>query len=129
MAYCNLAQNMDWMESLVSYIIEKVINKCENELNILERDVKKLECVKSPFPRITYDEAVDILKNNGTDFKYGKDFGAADETIISNQYKSPVMIHSWPVDTKAALARASMEDRVAILQARLQTERLQTQSQ
>lgn len=101
MAYCNLAQNMDWMESLVSYIIKKVINKCENELNILERDVKKLECVKSPFPRITYDEAVGILENNGIDFKYGKDFGAADETIISNQYKSPVMIHSWPVDTKA----------------------------
>lgn len=101
MAYCNLDQNMDWMESLVAYIIKKVINKCENELNILERDVKKLECVKSPFPRITYDEAVGILKNNGIDFKYGKDFGAADETIISNQYKSPVMIHSWPVDTKA----------------------------
>ena len=101
MAYCNLAQNMDWMESLVSYIIEKVIKKCENELNILERDIKKLECVKSPFPRITYDEAVGILENNGIDFKYGKDFGAADETIISNQYKSPVMIHSWPVDTKA----------------------------
>ena len=101
MAYCDLAQNMDWMESLVSYVIEKVINKCENELNILERDVKKLECVKSPFPRITYDEAVGILENNGIDFKYGKDFGAADETIISNQYKSPVMIHSWPVDTKA----------------------------
>ena len=101
MAYCNLAQNMDWMESLVSYIIKKVINKCESELNILDRDVKKLECVKSPFPRITYDEAVGILENNGIDFKYGKDFGAADETIISNQYKSPVMIHSWPVDTKA----------------------------
>ena len=101
MAYCNLAQNMDWMESLVSYIIKKVIKECENELNILDRDIKKLECVKSPFPRITYDEAVGILENNGIDFNYGKDFGAADETIISNQYKSPVMIHSWPVDTKA----------------------------
>ena len=101
MAYCNLAQNMDWMESLVSYIIKKVIKKCENELNVLDRDIKKLECVKSPFPRITYDEAVGILENNGIDFNYGKDFGAADETIISNQYKSPVMIHSWPVDTKA----------------------------
>ena len=101
MAYCNLAQNMDWMESLVSFIIKKVIKKCENELNILERDIKKLECVKSPFPRITYEEAVGILEDNGIDFKYGKDFGAADETVISNQYKSPVMIHSWPVDTKA----------------------------
>ena len=101
MAYCNLDQNMDWMESLVCYIIKEVINKCGNELNTLERDLKKLERITSPFPRITYEEAVDILKNNGIDFKYGKDFGAADETIISSQYISPVMIHSWPVDTKA----------------------------
>ena len=61
----------------------------------------KLEAVKSPFPRITYDEAVDILKQNNIDFTYGKDFGASDETAISNQYDSPVMIHSWPADTKA----------------------------
>ena len=110
MAYCNLAQNMDWMESLVSFIIKKVIKKCENELNILERDIKKLECVKSPFPRITYDEAVGILEDNGIDFKYGKDFGAADETVISNQYKSPVMIHSWPVGTKAFYMKRDEEN-------------------
>ena len=60
-----------------------------------------MKCVKKPFPRITYDEAVNILKKNGVDFQYGKDFGGADETIISNQYDSPVMIHRWPVDTKA----------------------------
>jgi len=100
-AYCDLDQNMDWMESLVIYITNEVINKCALELNVLERDIEKLKCVKKPFPRITYDEAVNILKKNGVDFKYGKDFGGADETIISNQYDSPVMIHRWPVDTKA----------------------------
>ena len=100
-AYCDLDQNMDWMESLVIYITDEVINKCALELNVLERDIEKLKCVKKPFPRITYDEAVDILKKNGVDFQYGKDFGGADETIISNQYDSPVMIHRWPVDTKA----------------------------
>ena len=100
-AYCDLDQNMDWMESLVIYITDEVINKCALELNVLERDIEKLKCVKKPFPRITYDEAVDILKKNGVDFQYGKDFGSADETIISNQYDSPVMIHRWPVDTKA----------------------------
>ena len=72
-----------------------------DRLNILERNIEKLEAVKSPFPRITYDEAVNILKMNNIDFTYGKDFGASDETIISNQYDSPVMIHSWPADTKA----------------------------
>ena len=100
-AYCDLDQNMDWMESLVIYITNEVINKCALELNILERDIEKLKCVKKPFPRITYDEAVNILKKNGVDFQYGKDFGGADETIISNQYDSPVMIHRWPVETKA----------------------------
>ena len=100
-AYCDLDQNMDWMESLVIFITNQVINKCALELNVLERDIKKLECVKKPFPRITYDEAVNILKKNGVDFQYGKDFGGGDETIISNQYDSPVMIHRWPVDTKA----------------------------
>ena len=100
-AYCDLDQNMDWMESLVIYITNEVINKCALELNVLERDIEKLNCIKKPFPRITYDEAVNILKKNGVDFQYGKDFGGADETIISNQYDSPVMIHRWPVDTKA----------------------------
>ena len=100
-AYCDLDQNMDWMESLVIYITNEVINKCAIELSVLERDIEKLKCVKKPFPRITYDEAVNILEKNGVDFQYGKDFGGADETIISNQYDSPVMIHRWPVDTKA----------------------------
>tara|TARA_B100000886_G_scaffold334548_1_gene290222 strand:- start:444 stop:1031 length:588 start_codon:yes stop_codon:yes gene_type:complete len=92
---------MDWMESLVTYIIDEVLKHCQSELNILERNIEKLEAVKSPFPRITYDEAVNILKMNNIDFTYGKDFGASDETLISNQYDSPVMIYSWPADTKA----------------------------
>ena len=101
MSYCDLNQNMDWMESLVTYIIDEVLKHCQSELNVLERNIEKLEAVKSPFPRITYDEAVNLLKKNNIDFTYGKDFGASDETLISNQYDSPVMIHSWPADTKA----------------------------
>ena len=101
MSYCDLNQNMDWMESLVTYIIDEVLKHCKSELDVLKRNIDKLEAVKSPFPRITYDEAVDILKQNNIDFTYGKDFGASDETTISNQYDSPVMIHSWPADTKA----------------------------
>ena len=90
----------EWDAGNISYHLDARPKWIYNPGNIFLCN-KKLECVKSPFPRITYDEAVGILENNGTDFKYGKDFGAADETIISNQYKSPVMIHSWPVDTKA----------------------------
>ena len=100
-AYCDLDQNMVWMENLVVYIIDEVLKKCTSELSDLDRDISKLEDMKSPFPRITYDEAAEILKNSGVDFKYGKDLGGADETIISNQYNKPVMIHRWPSDTKA----------------------------
>jgi len=114
-AYCDLDQNMDWMESLVIYITNEVINKCALELNVLERDIEKLKCVKKPFPRITYDEAVNILKKNGVDFKYGKDFGGADETIISNQYDSPVMIHRWPSEIKAFYMKRDTEnDKLAL---------------
>ena len=100
-AYCDLEQNMDWMEGLVVYIIDEILKRCISELNDLGRDISNLETIASPFPRITYDEAAEILKNNGVDFKYGKDLGGKDETIISNQFNKPVMIHRWPADTKA----------------------------
>ena len=100
-AYCDLEQNMDWMEGLVVYIIDEILKRCISELNDLDRDISNLETMASPFPRITYDEAAEILKNNGVDFKYGKDLGGKDETIISNQFNKPVMIHRWPADTKA----------------------------
>lgn len=100
-AYCDLDQNMVWMENLVVYIIDEVLKKCTSELSDLDRDISKLEDMKLPFPRITYDEAAEILKNSGVDFQYGKDLGGADETIISNEYNKPVMIHRWPADTKA----------------------------
>ena len=100
-AYCDLDQNMVWMEDLVVYIIDEVLKKCTSELSDLDRDISKLENMKLPFPRITYDEAAEILKNSGVDFQYGKDLGGADETIISNEYNKPVMIHRWPADTKA----------------------------
>ena len=100
-AYCDLDQNMVWMEGLVVYIIDEVLKKCTSELSDLDRDISKLEDMKLPFPRITYDEAAEILKNSGVDFQYGKDLGGADETIISNKYNKPVMVHRWPADTKA----------------------------
>ena len=100
-AYCDLEQNMDWMEGLVVYIIDEILKRCISELNDLDRDISNLETMASPFPRITYDEAAEILKNNGVDFKYGKDLGGKVETIISNQFNKPVMIHRWPADTKA----------------------------
>mgnify|MGYP002054655629 CR=1 FL=1 len=101
------------MESLVIYITNEVINKCAIELNVLERDIEKLKCVKKPFPRITYDEAVKLLKDNGHEFKYGSDFGAPDEELIASKFDSPVMIHSWPHETKAFYMKRDDTDKLA----------------
>ena len=101
MAYVDIDENMTWAENLISYIIDKVLEKCKNELNTLEREMSKLEDMKPPFPRITYDEACKILKSNGSKFEYGNDFGAPDETILSNQFDKPLMIHRWPAEIKA----------------------------
>ena len=100
-AYCDLDGNMTWAEQFVQHIVSHCLEHCRTELNILERDVSKLEKVKIPFPRITYDEAVKILEDKGVDFKYGSDFGGTDETLISDEFDCPVMIHRWPAEIKA----------------------------
>ena len=101
MAYYDLDDNMNLAEQFVESIVQSCLNNCKNELDTLERDTSSLEKVKAPFPRITYDEAVKILSDNGADFSYGNDFGGTDETIISEQYDRPIMVHRWPVDVKA----------------------------
>jgi len=101
MSYVDLDENMTWAENLVGYIVEIVLKKCIPEFEVLERDIKKLEAIVPPFPRMTYDDASEILKNNGSNFQYGSDFGAADETLLSQQFDKPIMIHRWPADIKA----------------------------
>ena len=101
MAYVDLDENMTWAENLVGYIIEHVLENCGTELSALERDIDKLKAIVPPFPRLTYDEAVKLLENNGRDFNYGSDFGAPDETLLSEKFDKPILIHRWPAKIKA----------------------------
>ena len=94
MAFCDLDKNMDLIEEFITHIVSESLNNCKNELKILQRDIALLEKVKSPFPRITYDEAAKILNDNGHKFEYGSDFGSPDEEFIDSKFDSPVMIHS-----------------------------------
>ena len=100
-AYCDIEENMEWAEKLIVYIVEQCLENSKEELNFLERDISKLEKIKAPFPRLTYDEAAKLLKDNGVDFEYGSDFGGTDETVIAEQFDKPVIIHRWPADIKA----------------------------
>ncbi len=109
-AYMNLDGVMDLAEDFICYIVERVLEKHEEQFKIIERDTSKLETVLKPFPRIHYDEAAQILKDNNSDFVYGEDFGGGHETIIANQYDRPVMVHRYPAAVKAFYMKGDPED-------------------
>jgi asparaginyl-tRNA synthetase len=109
-AYCDIEENMEWAEKLIVYITKHCLENCKEELNVLKRDVSKLKKIKAPFPRLTYDEAAKLLKDNGVDFEYGSDFGGSDETIIAEQFDRPVIIHHWPADIKAFYMKRAPEN-------------------
>ena len=100
-AYATLDDVMDLAEGLVVSVVGRVLERRGPELKALERDVAKLEQVKPPFPRISYDEASKILKEKGLPFEWGGDFGAPDETALSDQYDRPILVHRYPSAVKA----------------------------
>ncbi len=101
MAYADLADCMCLAEQFVSYIVQTVLEKREAQLKLLERDTALLERVEPPFPRITYDEAVDILRSKGLDFQWGDDFGAPEETALAEEFEKPLLVHRYPSQVKA----------------------------
>ncbi|MEJ5306566.1 MAG: asparagine--tRNA ligase [Ignavibacteria bacterium] len=109
-AFADLNDDMDLAEEFVEYIVQTVIKNRRKELEFLERDISKLENVKRPFPRIHYEEAIEILKRNGINFEWGNDFGGTDETVISEQFDKPVMIHHYPAQVKAFYMKRDPND-------------------
>jgi len=101
MAFCDQEENMRVQEEYVSCLVQHALKNCRKELEILERDTSKLENIVPPFPRLSYDEAVKILQQNGSEIQWGDDLGGGDETIIANQYDRPVFVHGFPAAIKA----------------------------
>ncbi len=100
-AYVELDEMMGLGEGLVSAIVQSVLKNKTSELETLKRDTKKLENVKAPFPRISYEEAVAVLNKNGNSAKFGDDFGGDEETIISSSFDRPAIVHRYPTSLKA----------------------------
>lgn len=101
MAFVGHEENLEVQEQFVGHIVQSVLDNCRPELELLGRDIAKLEKVKAPFPRITYDEAVRFLQENGHTFEWGEDFGAPHETAIAEHYEKPVFITHYPTAIKA----------------------------
>src|SRR5881296_381846 len=91
-AYATLDDIMVLAEELVTAVVQRVLEHCQEPLRTLERNTAILEKVVLPFPRITYDEAVGILRESGSEIQWGGDFGGGDETILSQKFDRPVMV-------------------------------------
>jgi asparaginyl-tRNA synthetase len=114
-AYLDLDGDMDLAEDFLVSVVQGVVANKRAELQVLERDLSKLESVQKPFPRIRYEEAIAILQKKGKDAKFGDDFGADEETAISEEFDRPVMIHRYPAAIKAFyMKRDPADPRVAL---------------
>ncbi|WP_374020761.1 asparagine--tRNA ligase [Paenibacillus thiaminolyticus] len=101
MAFVDHEESLRVQEQFVAHIVQSVLKNCRAELDTLGRDVSKLEKVTGPFPRITYDEAIQFLQEEGHDIPWGEDFGAPHETAIAEKYETPVFITHYPTSLKA----------------------------
>jgi asparaginyl-tRNA synthetase len=96
---------------MICYVVQDVLAKCQSELADLDRDLAKLECIQAPFPRMTYDEASKVLlEHPDSEFVAGDDFGAPDETILSEMHDRPVMITHYPKEVKAFYMKRDPEN-------------------
>lgn len=100
-AYADLQDMMFLAEEFLSHILSSVLQHRKEELKVLERNIGKLEAMVPPFPRLTYHEAVERLQKHGNAIQPGDDFGGDEETILSNEFERPVIIHRYPKTIKA----------------------------
>ncbi len=110
MAFAGLDEDMDLAEDFLVHIVARVLERRRHELEVLERDVAALERVAKPFPRLAYGEAIELLRERGTDVAWGDDLGAEAETVLSQQFDRPVMVHRYPLATKAFYMKADPQD-------------------
>jgi len=116
MAYADLDDLMRLVENFISHIVMRVLEGHQADLKVIGKDVTKLETIKAPFPRVSYDEAhamledafaKGLIENRHT---YGDDFGSPDETYISNQFDRPVIVHRYPAAVKAFYMEPDAKD-------------------
>ncbi len=124
MAFYDIDDDMDLIEDFLEYVVQRVLINCKSDLELLGRDVSKLEKVKKPFPRVTYDEAIEILRKKDIPlirktenseehirpFPWGEDFGAPHEEAIVEDYDKPVMVHRWPAEAKSFYMKRDPEN-------------------
>jgi len=109
-AFNDLNDNMDLAEQFTEYVVQRTLKNCADELKTLERNTDLLKNIKGSFPRLHYQEAVEIIAKENPKFVDGDDFGAPDETIISSKFDKPVFVHHFPTAIKAFYMKEDPEN-------------------
>jgi asparaginyl-tRNA synthetase len=114
-AFAELEEVMQLVEKLVVYVVQRVLETRRPELALLERDLQGLKGVAPPFPRLSYAEAVAILKERGFPISFGDDLGGDEETVLASLYDRPVFIHRYPAECKAFYMKRDPEQHQLVL--------------
>jgi len=109
-AFLELDGLMELSEQFVSHVVQTVLERRKEDLQVLERDTTMLEKVRAPFPRVHYNEAIDICKEAGRELAWGADFGAPHEEAIGAKFDRPVIIHRYPSKVKAFYMQPDAEN-------------------
>ena len=114
-AFADSNENMRLQEDLVCYIVERAIERCGEELGVLDRDMGELQAVSPPFDRISYTDAVGLLRKKGSEIEWGSDLGASDELLLAEQFAGPVFVHDYPKGVKAFYMKENPDDPNTVL--------------
>jgi len=109
-AYAGLNETIEVCQDLLLFILRRVLERRREELERLERDVGFLERIKPPFPRISYDEGLKIIKEEGEELQWGEDFGSPQETALSQRFDTPFFVHRYPTQCKAFYMKRDEKD-------------------
>ena len=109
-AFVEHAENMQIQEGLIRHVIREVLDKCDNELTVLERDKAALAAADAPFKVMTHRDAIDYLRSQGSQITHGSDLGAADEVLLTDGSPAPIFIEKWPKEIKAFYMKRDPND-------------------
>ena len=114
-AFADSNDNMRLQEDFLCYIVERALERCRSDLEILQRDTAELEIVKPPFERISYTDAVTMLQDKGSEVTWGDDLGAPDEMLLTEQFEQPVFVYDYPKAIKAFYMKENPDDPRTVL--------------
>ena len=114
-AFADSDDNMRLQEELVVYLVGRTLERCAGDLEVLGRDRSALERIQAPFPRVSYTEAVEIVREAGSDTRWGADLGGADETRIAGHFDRPVFVYNYPKGAKAFYMKENPDDPRTVL--------------